>query len=118
VTDWSFTAETHTAQLETNPDAPRSVNIWVAGHGDALYVATSMIAGTDEPGDRTWVKHVQGDPRVRIRIEDAIYERRAIRVSDPEELARAREMLIAKYDVEKSEDGREQRAWIFRLDPR
>jgi hypothetical protein len=54
---------------------------------------------------------------VRIRLDGVLYERRAVRVEDATEREAARAALLAKYEVEASDDGQEQNAWIFRLDP-
>lgn len=118
VSDWSFTDAHETAQLETDPDDPHSVNTWMTGHAGALYVPTSLILGVEDPAERGWVQNVGRDPRVRIRIDGVIYERVAVRVTDATELEAVRAKLIAKYDVEASDDGQEQNAWIYRLDPR
>ena len=118
VDSWSFTFDHDTVQLETRPADPYSVNVWIIGHEGNLYVPTSLIAGTDEPSDRQWVQNVLADPDVRVRIDGRLYERRAGRVEDPAELEAVRAKLLAKYEVEKSDDGREVRAWIFRLEPR
>lgn len=116
VDDWSFTADVETVQLETRPSDPYSVNTWIYGEGDRLYVPTSLILGASEPTERQWVRNVIEDDRVRLRIDGRIYERRAVRVTDAAELAEARDHLLAKYDVEADEHS--AAAWIFRLEDR
>ncbi len=118
VPDWSFTAEHDTVQLETHPDDPYSVNTWCVGVADRLYVPTSMIRGPMSPAEREWVKYATADPRVRIRIGDALYEREAVRVTDAVEYGAARAALASKYELgpDDLDPGRE--IWIFRLDPR
>jgi hypothetical protein len=116
VDDWSFTSDIETVQLETRPSDPYSVNTWIYGEGDRLYLPTSLILGDDEPTEREWVRNVLEDDRVRLRIDGRIYPRRAIRVTDPAELEMAREKLMAKYDVES--DDHSAAAWVFRLDSR
>ena len=70
---WTHADEVMQIQLETNPSDPYSVNLWLAIlEGDA-YVSTSLLAGTDDPTQRAWVKNVQADPSVRVRIEDVVY---------------------------------------------
>ena len=113
---WAAVGEVETFQLETRPDDPHSVNIWGAVVDDRFYIATSLILGTDEPSERSWVKNVGVDPHVRLRADGRIYELRAVRVLDTAEAERARDALIAKYDVER--DDHATGAWIFRLDPR
>jgi len=113
---WSEVAEAETFQLETDPDDPHSVNIWGAAVEGRFYVATSLILGTDEPAERTWVRNVQRDPRVRLRARGRVFELRAVRVTAGEERERARRALLAKYDVER--DAHAEAAWVFRLEPR
>jgi hypothetical protein len=118
VGDWSFLDDEDTVQLETRPDDPYSVNVWIGHYQGNPYIPTSLIAGVDEPGERQWVQNVTSDPRVRLRVSGQLYPRNALRVEDPAELEAVRAILIAKYEVEPSDDGQESSAWIFRLEPR
>jgi len=116
VSDWSFLDAHETVQLETRPDDPYSLNIWIARHGGRAYISTSLILGEENPAERAWVQHVGENPRVRLRVGRTLYELRALRVLDPGEAAAALETLLAKYEVDPGE--RSNRAWIFRLDAR
>jgi len=118
VGDWAFVDAEHTCQLETNPAAPYSVNIWCLGDGARLYVPTSMIRGPKSPGERAWVVNVGADPRVRIRIGDEIYERVAVRVGDAAEYDAARSALEKKHGLDPADRDPDREIWIFRLDPR
>ena len=119
VADWSFADQVENAQLETRPADPHSVNTWFAGVGARLYVPTSMIWGPRHPEGRSWVAHVAEDDRVRVRLGDGIYERRAVRVADDSpEYAEARAALEARYDVTPDDRDPDRTIWIFRLDPR
>lgn len=113
---WAFTADVETVQLETRPDDPHSVNAWCGAWSGSLYLPTSLILGVDDPAEREWVQNVLADPRVRIRINGKVYERRAVRVEDPAEREGARRALLEKYEVEA--DPHADAAWVFRLDPR
>jgi hypothetical protein len=116
--DWSVAQAHETVQIETNPAEPHSVNTWCVAIGERLYVPTSMIRGPKSPSERDWVKNVAADPRLRIRIDGVIYERTAVRVSDPAEFEAARAALEAKYALDPAERDPEREIWIFRLDPR
>jgi hypothetical protein len=116
VPDWSFTRAVETIQLETNPGSPHSVNTWCGDYQGALYIPTSLILGTDDPAERGWVKNVQADANVRVRIAGTVYPLRAVRVEDPAELESARAVLLEKYDV--APDEHSSGAWIFRMDAR
>ena len=88
--EWSFTDETSTVQIETNPSDPYSVNIWAVGMGPSLY----LHAG----GNRTtWVEHLESDPNIRVRIEDKIYELASSRVAEEAEFAAFADAYEAKY---------------------
>jgi hypothetical protein len=116
--EWSFTDAHARIQLETDPFAPYSVNTWCAAIGPALYVPTSMIRGTTHPADRTWVRNLQADPRVRVRIGDDLYELIAVRVDAAAEYEAARARLEAKYGLDPAERDPAREVWIYRLEPR
>ena len=116
--DWSFAAEIETAQLETRPDKPHSVNTWFVGIGPSLYVPTSMIRGPKTPSERSWVRHVSIDPRVRIRLGEQVFERLAVRATQQPEYERARAALEAKYDLDVADRDPERTIWIYRLEAR
>jgi hypothetical protein len=118
VADWSFVDGIETAQLETQPSDPHSVNVWCAGLGDRLYVPSSMILGPKVPTERSWVSHVQAAPAVRIRLDDTVYPRTAVRVEDPAEFEAARAALEAKYEIAPEDRDPERQIWIYRLEPR
>jgi hypothetical protein len=90
--DWDFTREIDTVQLETRPSDPYSVNIWATGIGDVLY----LHAGTNRAN---WVENIEADPRVRIRIGDRIYTLRATRVEDQDEFMVFADAYAEKYGV-------------------
>jgi F420H(2)-dependent quinone reductase len=105
-------------QLETNPTAPHSVNTWIGVANGAIYVPTSMIRGPLSPAEREWVKNVQSDPRVRLRVEGALHELLAIRVEDDAQYAAARGALEAKYELGADDMDPAREIWLFRLAPR
>ena len=76
---FAFAVDAGTVQLETRPKDPYSVNIACAVVGDALYVS----AGDNKS---RWVKNMEANPLVRMRIKSEIYELRAQRVTDTEEM--------------------------------
>ncbi len=117
-TDWGFSADEQTAQLETRPADPYSVNTWFVSVGPDLYVPTSMILGPKDPTERGWVGHVTENPNVRIRLGDGIYERVAKRVSDAREYDRLRDALEKKYGLDPADRDAAREVWIFRLDAR
>ncbi len=109
--DWGFTDATETFQLETRPADPYSVNIWALTIDDSLYI----VAGTGP--ETTWAQHIENDDRVRLRVEEAIYELRAVRDDSPESRDAFLVAAKAKYDFEPDGDEADQ-AILFRLEPR
>ncbi len=88
--DWAFTDDVSTIQIETRPEDPYSVNIWAVGLERHLY----LHAG----GNRTtWIEHLEADPRLRARVAGTLYELEASRVRDAEEFARFADAYEAKY---------------------
>jgi len=108
--DWTPLNSVEVVQLETSPLDPYSVNIWDAGIGPDIYVATSAD-GTN------WTEHLDIDRNVRLRIENRIFELKAMPVTDPEERARVAEEYVRKYDVD-ADDNWVSEGRIYRLDRR
>ncbi len=107
-TDWAVTREIDTVQLETNPDDPYSVNIWAIGMGPGVYVH----AGTNRT---TWVEHMETDPKVRLQVEELIYELSATRVTSQDEFDSFSNAYEEKYGSRpRHEDVTE--AYLFRLE--
>ena len=89
---WSFTDAVTTVQLETRPADPYSVNIWVIAMDPNLYIH----AGANRSA---WVEHIEADPKVRVRVEDSIYELAAARVDAQEEFDRFSDAYEKKYGM-------------------
>jgi hypothetical protein len=107
---WSFTDAIDTIQLETNPADPYSVNIWVVGMGNALYVH----AGANRA---TWIENMDADPNVRLQAGDTIYQLAATRVTSQEEFDR----YSAPYEEKYGNPPRNlnvAEAYLYRLVPR
>jgi hypothetical protein len=105
--DWAFTDDVSTVQLETRPDDPYSVNIWAVGLGPGLYVH----AGANRS---TWVENMEADPHVRLQVEDAIYELRSSRVERQDEFDRFSDAYEKKYGRRPRNESVEE-AYLFRL---
>jgi deazaflavin-dependent oxidoreductase (nitroreductase family) len=70
---------------------PREIEIWFGLDGSTVY----MLSGGRDRSD--WVKNLIREPRVSVRIAERTFEGRARVVSDPDEDARARELLFDRY---------------------
>lgn len=108
--DWSFTDAVTTVQLETRPADPYSVNIWVIAIGPNLYVH----AGANRSA---WVEHIEADPKVRVRVNDSIYELAAARVAGQDEFDRFSDAYERKYDRRPRNENVSE-AYLFRLSAR
>ena len=94
---WERAARVEEVQLETRPDDPHSVNVWIVVVDGSAFVATSLLAGVDDPTDREWVRNVAADPSIRIRLEGDLYPARFEIVTDDELLTRLVEAFQTKY---------------------
>ncbi len=108
--DWAMVEDIETVQLETNPDDPYSVNLWVVSLDSGLYIAAGG-------GETRWSKQISIDPEVRLRINHKIYELRASSVDNNEELEEVRRAYLDKYAME-SDSAQFNDSRVFRLDQR
>ncbi len=108
--DWSELNRVEIVQLETRPDEPYSVNIWMIGKGADVYVATG-----DDP--TRWSKNIDENPDVRLRVRGMVYELEAVRVEDLQEKESIGAEYVRKYDVD-GDDNWVQEGQLFRLDRR
>lgn len=90
--DWAWTDEVSTIQLETRPEDPYSVNLWAVGIDQKLYVH----AGANHS---TWVENLEGNSAVRVRIDEKIYELAASRVEDQAEFDAFSDAYESKYGM-------------------
>ena len=87
-----------------NSASPRSVTTTSLLSEGRLYVPSLSAAR------KRWPQQALEDPLVVLRHADRRYRLRAVRVTDPQELA----PLLRAFDPEGKDDG----TWYFRLDPR
>lgn len=102
-TDWGFVEGRTRAWVETRTPylVPHSITVSAWEDAGQLYV------GCRECDTKVWPRRVERDDRVRVKIGDSIYDRRAIRITDPDERA----------DILGPAAGRPGFA-VFRMDPR
>ncbi|HZD18540.1 MAG TPA: nitroreductase family deazaflavin-dependent oxidoreductase [Actinomycetota bacterium] len=70
---------------------PHTIEIWFALHDGVVYVLSGGGEGSD------WVRNLRWHPTVGLRLGDRDMLCRARRVSDADEDALARRLLLAKY---------------------
>ena len=75
--DWSSTLEQDIIQLETNPDKPYSVNLWIVNINNTPYVYS---------GDNysTWAENIFEEKRVILKADGKLFNMEAHRVLDAE----------------------------------
>ena len=88
--DWRTVASADIIELESRPDDPYSVNLWVLGEATHLYI----FAGDSRT---TWVENIAANPHVRMKIGEAIYDLQAEQVTDAAEFERFAQGWEAKY---------------------
>ncbi len=91
-------------QLEVDPQDPYSVNTGYVLDEGVLFLRSPRAAR------KRWPERLLADPRVVLRIRSELYPRRALRVSDPAEIA-ALERLVGG-EVADPED---PSTWYFRI---
>lgn len=111
VGDWSAVlAGANRLELEVNPSAPRSVTTTFLLHDGVLYVPSVLAA------HKSWPAQVVADGRVVVRVRGRLYERHAVRVTDPAEIR----ALAREWDPKTPDDldVSSLSTWYFRLEPR
>ena len=98
-----------TLEIEVNPAHPRSVTTSYVVRDRMLYVPSMMAAR------KTWPHEVLADDRVVLRIAGKLYDRRAVRVTDRDELRG----VVRAFDAKNADepDLGHLSTWYFRMDP-
>ncbi len=109
-TDWAALDHCKIIQLETRSPELYSINIWAAGVGEQLYLASGGGSSS------RWVRDIEADPMVRVQACGLVYSMRATHTTDVAEIERFLAAVKRKYDW-KREQALEYRLWVFRLDP-
>jgi len=104
---WEPDGENGVGQLETRPNDPYSVNLVYTVLDGNLYI---------NAGDtRTeWVKNIEADPAVRLRIRDTLYDLEAVRVTDREEIV-AFGAAWTSQSMFRRDPAELDPVWIYRL---
>jgi hypothetical protein len=124
IEDWRFSDRVQEIFVESRPwwGLPHSVTTVCAAADGALYVPSLFREGPGFPEGKRWTRNVVRDPRLRLKIDGRIYERRAVLVTDPEEQRRALSAFAGKYPFWaqlEAADPDERPEFVFlRMDPR
>lgn len=106
--DWSFAADRQTIALQTS-NPPRSRTVWLVVHDGALYVPSGFVAA------KQWPHRLADDPVVLLRVDERLYLRTAVRVTDPALLTALWRKVEDKYGAPVPEDLESH--WVFRMEP-
>ena len=131
VTDWSFLDKVRTVRVETSwHGIPYSVTVAILKVGQQPYVYSYYFPprpGMPDlrdrfPEARFWNQNVARDPRVRIQIQNQVFERRLVHVTDPREQEACEQSLMAMStlwakDRELPQE-RRPRPHFLRIEPR
>lgn len=109
--DWAFTDEIENVLLETNPEDPYSVTVWMVVVDNQPYVAAAST-------DSQWARNMRADPRVRLSVEGRLYKASATSVTVRENIDRVIQAYLDKYDIESEEDFVQEGGVAFRLQER
>ena len=107
---WQLDEESGLAQLETRPEDPYSINLTYVQMDGRFYI----YAGDTKTN---WVKHIEQNPLVRIRVDDTIYPARAVRVTSVNEIAEFAAMRVNRSAFQRDPNGLEE-VWLYRLEAR
>jgi len=77
---------------------PHTIEIWYAIAGHSLY----LLSGGRDQSD--WVKNLQRQPAVQVKIRERVFAGQARLVTGPEEDALARKIVYDKYTPRDSDD--------------
>ena len=108
--DWSDVPSPKVIELETNPAEPYSVKLWFIGLGDKAYVHS----GTNRA---QWIENMEADPRVRLLVDERLFDLNAARVTTQEEFDRFADVYEKKYG-NRPRNQKVNEAYLFSLSAR
>ncbi len=108
--DWSELATTEVIQLESAGEEPYSVNLWMVEVNGAPHV----FAGDNRT---EWVENIAGNPDVRLKVGEEIFELRALKVTDAAVFETFAQTWESKYGNRPRNENVDE-TYLFRLVPR
>jgi hypothetical protein len=107
---WQLASDSAVAQLETRPGEPYSINLTYVQSDGHFYI----YAGDTRTN---WVKHIEQNPLVKIRVDGTLYSARAKRVENDEEFKRFAAIWV-NLSVFQRDPLAFEEVWLYRLEPR
>lgn len=99
VSDWSFTNEVKEIYVQTNTQyfIPHSVTTYSAVYNDHFYLMSAYYGGGSFPNTRSWNRNIVRDPRVRLKIDDRLFDQQVTYVDEPSIRQSVHQAFVAKY---------------------
>ena len=94
--DWSFVRDVQEVEFQLL-DPPRSRTTWILDHEGKAYIPCGYMTTWWGKLWKQWPHEAEKDPRILLRIGDAIYERRLVRVEEGPAVAPLLAQLSRKY---------------------
>jgi hypothetical protein len=118
--DWSFVREVREVEFQLLHPA-RSRTTWILDHEGKAYIPCGYMTTWWGKLWKRWPHEAEKDPRILLRIGDALYERRLVRIEEGPSVAPLLEELSRKY-ADGSEIPLEAVTsgylWLYELAPR
>jgi hypothetical protein len=118
--DWSFAREIAEVEFQL-VDPPRSRTTWILVHEGRAYIPSGYMTTWWGRIWKRWPHEAEKDPRVLLRIDGKIYERRLVRIHDGPAVAPLLAELSRKYTGGSeipAEAVTSGYLWLFELAPR
>ena len=94
--DWSFVRDVREVEFQLLEPA-RSRTTWILDHQGRAYIPCGYMTSWWGRLWKRWPGEAERDPRILLRIGDALYERRLLRIEQGPELAPLLAELSRKY---------------------
>jgi hypothetical protein len=118
--DWSFLRDYATVEFQLL-DPPRSRTTWVMEHDNRIFIVSGYMNTWYGKLWKHWPAEAEADGRIVLRVDDTLYERRMVRITEGEVITTVLEELSRKYvggapiPVSEVTSGN---IWMFELLPR
>jgi hypothetical protein len=99
VTDWSFTDQVITVEVQTRTSylLPHSVTTYCVAYKGQLYLDSFYPPRAEYPHGRSWNENVARDPHAHIKIGNNLYDVTLSHDSDPSDKAAVLQLVAKKY---------------------
>ena len=94
--DWRFVRDYDTVEFQLLEPA-RSRTTWIVEHNGRIYIPSGYMLSTVGKIWKQWPLHAQKDGRAILRVDDKLYPRQLVRITDSSELPAVLAELSRKY---------------------